>query len=204
MTVENAEAVFEFPVPVDRASYFLPTVGMVVIGSIVAAISLMVAAMTLPGIELLERLIPAALRDIVVFGMIAGAGALAGVWWVRRRVRIHSERKLVLHARGITYHAYSGRQRLMPWDDMARVVETADRYDECQSLRFHMASSSFDVGADDFVGYDLIKFIVLNRLPEITATVVSVPEGIDRQTVARALRQWGHPKGAHSLLLRSH
>ena len=143
----------EFPVPVDNASYVIPTIGIGMLGFLGTAIVSMVLGMALP--------LPAGL----MMALDAAAGVAAAVWWVNRRRRIHRERKLVVDRDGMTYYRFADSANLMRWDDVVRVVEDVDRGDETNRwLDFSLKSGSFRVENDEFVGYDRLRDRIRKRL----------------------------------------
>jgi hypothetical protein len=143
----------ELPVPVDNVSYVIPTVGIGMLGFLGAAIVSMVVGMALP--------LPAGL----MMALDAAAGVAAAAWWVRRRWRIHRERKLVVDRDGITYYRFADSTRLMKWDDIVRVVEYVDRGDETiRWMDLSLKSGSFRLENDAFVGYDRVRERIRKRL----------------------------------------
>lgn len=159
----------EFPVPFDRESYFIPTVGIFFLGAIAGGIVLIVAG---PLLAVPDALVPAFLTVPLL-----GSGGLAATWWVRRRMRIHRERKLVLDDAGITYYAFAGRGRSIRWDDVVRADERAfissdgDYYTLVFQLRGRTWSGgrTFTIDSGDFTGYGHIRRLVRARLPDRTA-----------------------------------
>jgi hypothetical protein len=143
----------ELPVPVDNASYVIPTVGIGMLGFLGAAFVSMFLGMALP--------LPAGL----MMALDAAAGVAAAAWWVRRRRRIHRERKLVIDRDGITYYRFADSARLMKWDDFLRVVEEEDRGDETiRWLDFSLKGGTFRVESDEFVGYGRLRERIRGRL----------------------------------------
>jgi hypothetical protein len=136
----------EFPVPVDNAAFYIPTVGIAMMGATGAAIiAFPLGMMGVPG-------------WIVLPGIVAAAIA-AGLWWVRRVRRVHAERKLVLEREGITYYRFADRPYLIRWTDIVSIVEHVDRGDETlRWLEFKLqGGGAFRIYSDAFIGFEEIR-----------------------------------------------
>ena len=153
----------EFPISVDRASYVIPTVGIAFLVSTAGAIVAMVAGMAAAG----RGFEPPSDVAFAVWLMATWVGGAA--WWVRRRWRIHHERKLVVDVRGITYVKFAGRERLMRWSDIQR-VEEVEEYGpgEGYSLIYRVGRRRFSVRDGDFLDYRELRRLTRHYLPERT------------------------------------
>jgi hypothetical protein len=149
----------EFPTCIDRASYFIPTVGIVALASIAAAIVGMVVGMAAAG----RGSEPPG--ETAFFSWVIAAGAGGGAWWVRRRWRIHHERKLVIDREGIFYVAFAGRPRVMRWHDIKAITEEEEYGpDEGRSLIVRHAGGRFIIRDSDFHGYGEIRMLASEYL----------------------------------------
>jgi hypothetical protein len=154
----------EFPITVDRASYFIPTVGIAFLASFAGAIAAIIVGMAAAG----RGSEPPSDLAFVVWLVASGVGGAA--WWVRRRWRIHHERKLLVDAHGITYVKFAGRERLMRWGDIQR-VEEVEEYgpDEGHSLIYRIGRRSFSVRCGEFHDYGELRRLTKHYLPERTS-----------------------------------
>jgi hypothetical protein len=162
----------EFPVVVDRVSYVIPTFGIAAIACTVAAIIASGVGIAIGArIPLEDRV---AWEDAAFFTWILSAGVIGAGWWLRRRWRIHHERKLVVDREGITYVAFAGQAHLMRWTDIVG-VEEKEEYgpDEGMSLIYRLEGGTFGyrkfiVRNGDFHGYAELRQLTLAYLPSRT------------------------------------
>lgn len=155
----------EFPVVVDRASYVIPTVGIAMIGATLGAIVAMGAGIAL-GASFPETA-AASLTTVAAMSWIVLAGVGSAAWFVRRRWRIHHERKLIIDGEGITFVPFSNQGRLFRWRDIASVEEKEEwGPDEGLSLVYALQNGrSFTVEDRDYQGYDEIRRLTVAYLP---------------------------------------
>lgn len=154
-----------FPVPIRREAYVFPTIAIAVAAAAATAVIYVVA-----GRNFAQELAPGVDQLYVVIAAVgpALAGVIAAGIWIERRQRIHRERKLIIDAHGITYVAMAGREQLMRWDEFRRVDEQQSRGDGACELVYLLAKSTFVVSERDFHGYQQIRRMTRERLPDRT------------------------------------
>ena len=94
--------------------------------------------------------------------VISVAGGAA--WWVHRRWRIHHQRKLIVDERGITYVKFSGRERLMRWEDINGITED-EEWELGRWLAVWHQSGRFVIRDHAFHGYNEIRVLAQTYLP---------------------------------------
>ncbi len=174
---------FEFKVIFQKEVYFIPIVGVVMLSSIAAAVVSMICGAIFPFIPV-----------EVMMTIDCAIGVLAGVCWVHHHMRIEGGRKLVLNRDGITFYKFANEKRLIRWDDIKRVVESEHDYGDGidYTLKLDLQLGSFKIKNDQFHDYDSIKFIIINRLPQISTTTSSAKyHSVASYDVTKAFEQWG-------------
>jgi hypothetical protein len=151
----------EFPIVIDRASYFIPTVGISALCGIGGAIVAMVVGMAAAG----GGIEPPSDTWLISWLVVSVVGG--GAWWVRRRWRIHRERKLVVDREGITYVALAGRARLMRWTEIHEIAEE-EEWELGRWLTVQHPSGRFVIEGHAYHGYNEIRELARAYLPSRT------------------------------------
>lgn len=155
-----------FPVPIRSEVYVMPTIAIALAAAAATAIVYFLA-----GVTFASRMTPGVDQLFTAFGVAAPllAAVMAAGVWIERKQRIHRERKLILDVDGITYVAFAGHTRLMRWDEFRRIDEQQSRAQEGGSeLIYELAGGSFVVHERDFHGYQQIRRMTRERLPDRT------------------------------------
>lgn len=146
-----------FPALVDRESYVIPTVGVFAIAAIGAGVLAAVAGIALGG--RIDTGDPEWARWTT--GWILGAATGAAGWWIRRRWRIHRERRLMIDGAGITYVPFAGRAHLMRWHQMRSIRETRGlERGQGPYLRVRLDTGRFTIDCREFEGYPEIRRLI--------------------------------------------
>lgn len=125
----------------------------------------------LAGVTFAEEMTPGVDHLFVAFGVVSPllAAVIAAGVWIERKQRIHRERKLILDVDGITYVAFAGNTRLMRWEDFRRIDEQESYgQDAGCELVYELHGGSFVVKERDFHGYQQIRRMTRERLPDRT------------------------------------
>lgn len=178
---------FEFKVIFQKEVYFIPVVGVVMLSACAGGILMMIFGFVfhalLGGIsaEFLTAL-------VCVFGVFCG------VAWIVHNIRIETGRRLVIDRDGITYYKFANEKRLIRWNDIKSVVESEYDYGDGidYTLKLDLQFGNFKIKSDQFHDYDSIKFIIINRLPQISTTTSSAKHHrVASYDVTKAFEQWG-------------
>jgi hypothetical protein len=161
----------EFPVIVERAKYFVPTIGVAALCAQAGVVVALLAGAVIGQLSLSVSSNPHAELVLAIWcGLSATAG---GAWWLNRTWRIHHERKVIVDARGVTYVAFAGKVRAIAWGDILRVDE-AEPYglEEGRSLIYTFAGGTLSVSELDYAGYREIRRLTRERVPGKTKLII--------------------------------
>lgn len=148
----------EFPVVTDPASYYIPTVGIAFL-SMTAGFFVAIVVGTVAASRGFEPV-----TDVPFIAWMAVTGVGGAAWWVRRRWRIHHERKLIVDGVGITYVKFAGRSRLIRWSDMREIIEE-EEWELGHWLTIKHRWGHFKIESHAFHGYDEIRELARVFLP---------------------------------------
>lgn len=178
---------FSFRVPVDRASYLLPTTGVAMLGATGMAVVVLAIGPVVEGLDTQLAGSASGPTDALAMGLVAAAAVASAGWWIRRRSRIHRERRVVIDAGGVTLEAFATRGRTIPWPHITRVIE-APSYGEWDRRQIEIlvdGRPQLRIDEDHFQSYDLLRFVLLARLPERTTLLDESRPPADVQRKAR-------------------
>lgn len=162
----------EFRATVYRDAYFIPTIGIAILGVIGAGF-----LASIPGVVDANAAGTTTGAVLIAVWLVA-AGVFAAAWWVRLQWRIHHERRLIIDDAGITYVPFDGQSRLMRWTDIESVVEKRGlrRGSGC-FLRLRLRHGTFVININAFDGYFEIRERVAAAVPDRIRLMRAVPAG---------------------------
>lgn len=145
----------------DKEAYVIPTVGIFFLGCT------FVAVIFFPVLMFVGGKLPAlsSLATMLAGAFTLGGGGLAVILWISHLRTVHTQRRVIVDERGVTYCHNNTRQDFLSWDEISEV--RADEEEDCEPILdlIGRAGRKIKISGYNFNGYHIIRSIISDRLP---------------------------------------